>query len=255
MKKQIFQLLILSGMMATIFYGCQKDSMTQDKNGEENTILFDDPTLLENISPNFYDNHIYRIELLGNNDELCDLVSRVSDEGIRIEDLNIYGSKKHLFNHSEVIMYSIPYHDSESEVIVYQYDDIAEISIVSLEVEGSMNKISINTTDGALYYSLKVNEKGQFGHIETAFNPMMETFNDEVYETQQIKLELNDNRSYTKVKAPCCRKESGTLACMDCTTAAFRETVVGTFALSGFGFALYAAIGISCINAGSGAVC
>jgi hypothetical protein len=256
MKKQTFQLLVLTGMMATLFYGCQKDSMTQHENGEENIIFFDDPTLLENISPNFYDNHIYRIELLGNNDELCDLISRVSDEGIRNENLNIYGSKKHLFNNSEVIMYSIPYNNSESEIVVYQYDDIAEFAVASFEEEGNLDRFTMKTTDGALFYSLQVNEKGQFGNIVTSFNPLIESFSAEVYESQQLKLGLDDKRTYTKTKTPsCCRKADGLTACIDCITSAFSNTFLGTLALGVYGIGTYIAIGVSCINAGPGAVC
>lgn len=242
--------------MATFFYGCQKDSITQDEKAEENIILFDDPTLLENISPNFYDNHIYRVEMLGNNDELCDLISRVSNEGISADELNIYGIKKHYFNNSDVLMYSIPSNYSEDRIIVYQYDDIAEITIASYEEEGNIDRINIKTTDGVLYYSMQVNVKGQFGNIISAFNPRMENFNDEVFEIYRSKLRFENEPSNTKVKAaPCCRKADGIMACINCTSAAARDTFLGTLTLSLFGPEAYFAIGVSCINANPRAVC
>ncbi len=253
MKKYKILLLVLVGIMGSLFYGCEKDTESQDKSEEANIILFEDLTLLQNVSPNYYDNHIYRVELLGNNDELCNLVARVSENGIQADQLNIYGSRKHLFNHTSAIMYSIPFNNSKKKVIVYQYEDIAEVMLASYEDEGVLDRFSIKTTDESMFYSLQVNEEGAIGNIVTEFNPRMELFNEEAVEIQQQKLDLERDRISTK--ATCCRKADGILSCMECTSAAFRTTFIGNLTLSLFGIEAYSAIGISCINANPDAVC
>ncbi|MFC2129152.1 hypothetical protein ACFLQX_00055 [Bacteroidota bacterium] len=254
MKKNPLILMLLAGLMTVFFYSCEKDPQYQDES-EENIILFEDRTILENISPNYYDNHIYRIELLGNNDELCDLISTISEEGISTDQLNIYGTKKHLFNHSSVCMYSIPNNLNDNKVIVYQYDDVSMVMHAQTIKMSENDVFRMTSTDGKMHYSMRVNDRGEFRNIVTEYNPKFEIFSARVHElSREDRL---DERRQLKGKevAPCCRKEDSWRDCIDCTSSEFRETVVGTIALTLLGMEAYAAIAVSCINANPGAVC
>lgn len=253
MKKYPLILMILVGMMTVFFYSCEKDPSDQVKD-EENIILFEDQSLLENISPNFYDNHIYRVELLGNNDELCDLVSAVSDEGISIEDLNIYGAKKHLFNHSSVFMYSVPFNYSDDMVIVYQYDEVSMVMLAQTEHGEEEDLFRMASSDGQLHYSMQVNDRGEFRNIVAQHNPKFERFNSRVYALSMEN--MADRNGHLKVKdVDCCRRADNWVGCLECTTSAFTSSVIGILSLGLLGKETFAAIAISCINAGPTAVC
>lgn len=253
MKKYPLILLIMAGIIAVLIISCQKDSLSREGT-EDNSVLFEDQSLLENISPNFFDNHIYRIELLGNNDELCELASIIYNEGIVAEELNMYAAKKHYFNHSPVVMYSVPYTSNEDLVIVYQYETEA-IVMHSKTRPGKENDLhSLSSSDGKLLYTLEVNDKGEFGNIITHHNLEFEDFNTRVYTLSQAK--LSNRGSYLKVKEEdCCRRKADWAACIDCTVSAFTSSFVGTLSLILVGKEAMGAIAVSCINAGPTARC
>ena len=70
MKKLVMGALALTGVILLLVYGCDKDAeiQIQDKD-TANSLVYEDPSLIHDVSPNFYDNHIYRIEYLGENQE------------------------------------------------------------------------------------------------------------------------------------------------------------------------------------------
>ena len=70
MKKLLFGSLFLTGIILFVAFGCTKEDETQTLDDQtSNSLVYEDNSLIDEISPYFYDNHIYRIEKLGENQE------------------------------------------------------------------------------------------------------------------------------------------------------------------------------------------
>jgi hypothetical protein len=97
MKRKCLFLLPLAGMILFFFPGCNKDEYSQNTKSESaNSLVYEDNSLLEEISPYFYDNHIYRIELLGDNQERERILSEALQNGVEEDFLMIEGAQKYL---------------------------------------------------------------------------------------------------------------------------------------------------------------
>jgi len=109
MKRLCLVLLPLAGIILFFVVGCNKDEETQNSRKEStNSLIYEDVSLKEEVSPYFYDNHIYRIELLGANREREQILREARANGVEDGFLMIEEAQKFFFNHTGVIMYSIP---------------------------------------------------------------------------------------------------------------------------------------------------
>ena len=77
--------------------------------GSKNQVIFEDMSLKTNVSPNFYDNHFYSVQKLGNNKERKSLMNVIERSGIHLSVLNPKAVKKFYFNNSDIIMYAVFY--------------------------------------------------------------------------------------------------------------------------------------------------
>ncbi len=106
MKKRKFLIasLLLTGIVLLIAYGCTKEDENQvRKDRSTNVLVYEDEALRKEVSPYFYDNHIYRIELLGANQEREQIVRAALENGVEEEGLMIEEAQKFYFNHSDVM--------------------------------------------------------------------------------------------------------------------------------------------------------
>jgi len=254
MKKYSHILIAVVVLLGITLYSCEKDQVQQSTT-DENIVLYEDLSMLNDVSSNSYNNHIYRVEILGNNNELENLINDISGQDIPIESLNIYGIKKHQLNNSEIVMYSIPFNNSEDKIIVYKYDNLYQVSIAEyISHTDGPSRFNIKTLDGELYYGLDLNEENQIVDITLGENRQIDKFNKDIY-TLNLSKYGNTEQEVSTTKATCCRQEADWSSCMDCTTSWLGSSRIGRAALSIFGSELYVVIGISCLNAGSSAVC
>jgi len=255
MKKMYLVFLPLAGMILFFFFGCNKDEESQSKNNETtNSLVYEDESLLDEVSPYFYDNHIYRIELLGANLERERIIRAALDQGVEEAFLMIEEAQKFFFNHTEVIMYSIPTIDPEQTVILYESMGLYQVSMTHFgPAEGGVMSFTMRTMDDRDYFSLKLDNENRIGDLKVSENEVIKTFNETVYslnlkeESQEITLK--------GVTAPCCRKESSWSDCMECTTSdclgSWLCKIVGIIAPK----ELIAGIAVSCVGAGPDARC
>ena len=70
LKRKYLLLLPLAGVFLIPFFGCNKDEDSPGNTTKNsNSLVYEDQSLQEEVSPYIYDTHIYRIELLGANRE------------------------------------------------------------------------------------------------------------------------------------------------------------------------------------------
>lgn len=257
MKKSIYLIPVLTGLLfALAFRGCSENNGVEMAPEDENLVLFEDLSLLENVSASPLDNHIYRIELLGQNEELERIIEEVSMQ-TNLERLNIYDVKKFFSNNSEVLMYSIPFSDNDNRIIVYRYSDLFQVNIAEYEnMENGHTRFRMKTTDGSLYYGLEITGDNKAGNFVHAPNDRINTFNNNVYETSRRHPEMG--AGVLKEKNPddtCCRRMEDWEGCFTCTTEFFLGKWYGLVAYAAIGPEFVAAIGISCIGAGPNTFC
>jgi hypothetical protein len=209
---------------------------------------------LEQVSPYFYDNHIYRIELLGSNQEREQIVCEALANGVEEEFLMIEEAQKFIFNHSGVIMYSIPTLDPEQTLILYESMGLYQVSMAHFgQAEGGHMSFALKTMDDRDYFSLKLDDQMRIGELRVSENEEVKSFNRAVY-----SISLNEESQDETLKgtsAICCRKESSWSGCMSCTASdcsgSWLCKVVAIIAPA----ELIAGFAASCIGAGEGSRC
>jgi len=254
MKKYVFVALSLTGLILLIAFGCDKEEEVPYLNTQEsNTLVFEDPSLKDEVSPNFYDNHIYRIEVLGENQEKNRVLKAASESGADISCLNVTEIQKCYFNHTELIMYSIPGDDPEKALILYERYGLFQVSLAEYHpLEGERNQYSLKTLDDELYFSFQLDDQNWIGEFEVRDNEIINSFNNQVY---AVSLEEGHVKSAASYIVPCCRKQENWSACVNCTLDALEGRAFFRLAIIASGPTVAAAIAASCIGAGPDARC
>ena len=255
MKRKCLVLLPMAGIILFFIPGCNKDEDSQSsKKVYSNSLVYEDQSLKEQVSPYFYDNHIYRIELLGANNERQHLVREAQANGVEEEFLMIDEAQKFYFNHTSVIMYSIPTLDPEQTLILYESKGLYQVSMAHFgPAEGGHMSFALKTMDDHDYFSLELDDQMRIGELRVSENEEVKSFNRAVYSIS-LKEESQDE-TLKGVSAKCCRKESSWSGCMSCTandcSGSWLCKVVAIVAP----VELIAGFAASCIGAGEGARC
>jgi|GEM_PF-1288119 len=255
MKRKCLVLLPLAGMFLFFIAGCNKDEESQSTKKEStNTLVYEDKSLIEQVSPYFYDNHIYRIELLGANQERKQIVREALKNGVEEEFLMIEEAQKFFFNHTGVIMYSIPTLDPEQTLILYETKGLYQVSMAHYRpVEGDLMDFTLKTMDDREYFALKLDDQNRIGDLRVYENEVVKSFNRAVYSIS-LKEESQDE-TLKSTSAKCCRKESSWSDCMSCTatdcSGSWVCKVVAVIAPA----ELVAGFAVSCIGAGENSRC
>ncbi len=255
MKRKYLVLLPLAGIFLFYFPGCNKDEESQSSDKEStNTLVYEDASLREQVSPNFYDNHIYRIELLGANQEREHLVHEALKNGVEEGFLMIEEAQKFFFNHTGVIMYSIPTLDPEQTLILYESMGLYQVSMAHFgPTEGGHMSFALKTMDDYDYFSLKLDDQMRIGEFRVSENEEVKSFNRAVYSIS-LKEESQDETLKGK-SAICCRKESSWSGCMGCTASACSGSWLCKVVAIVAPVELIAGFAASCIGAGEGSRC
>jgi len=246
--------LALTGVILLMVYGCDKDAeiQIQDKN-TANTLAYEDPSLIDEVSPNFYDNHIYRIEYLGENQEKRRVEAAVRENGVDMNGLLLGEVRKFYFNHTGVMMYSIPTYDPEQTVIIYESHGLFQVSMAEFRPsDGNRSYYGLRTLDDQLFYSFQLDPQNRIGELVVNENELIQSFNHEIY---YLTLETSHRKSTQSQDAVCCRKEASWKACMNCSMDACNENFLCKLTSFVAGPELAAAFAISCIGAGPDARC
>jgi len=255
MKRKCLVLLPLAGIILFFVAGCNKDEESQHSGKEStNSLVYEDISLKEEVSPYFYDNHIYRIELLGANPEREQILREALANGIEEGFLMIEEAQKFFFNHTEVIMYSIPTLDPEQTLILYESKGLFQVSMAHYKpTDGGKMAFTLLTMDDRDYFSLKLDDQMRIGDMRVFENEKVKSFNRAVYSIS-LKEESQDE-TLKGTSARCCRKESGWSDCMTCTAndceGSWLCKVVAIVAPA----ELVAGFAVSCIGAGEDARC
>ncbi len=255
MKRKCLVLLPLAGMILLFFTGCNKEEESQSSRiAYSNSVVYEDKSLKEQVSPYFYDNHIYRIELLGANQEREKIIREALANGVEEEYLMIEEAQKFFFNHTSVIMYSIPTLDPEQTVIIYESKGLYQVSMAHyVPVEGGLVSFALKTMDDRDYFSLKLDDQMRIGDLKVSENQEVKSFNRAVY-TLTLKEESQDE-TLKGVSAKCCRKESSWSDCMGCTATDCSGSWLCKIVAIVAPVELIAGFAVSCIGAGEGARC
>ena len=255
MKRKYFVLLPLAGILLLSFPGCNKHEGSQGpEDRSSNSLVYEDRSLLEEVSPHFYDNHIHRIELLGANAERARVLKAALDEGLNRDFLMVEETQKFFFNHSEVIMYSIPTPDPEQTVILYEAQGLYQVSMAHYRpADAGKMAFSLKTMDDLEVFSLKLDDKLRVGELKVSKNEVIISFNDAVNSLTYREESLDADLKYTG--AICCRRESGWSDCMNCTFDDCADSWICKAAGIIAPTELVAAFAVSCIGAGADARC
>jgi len=255
MKRKCLFLLSLAGMILFFFPGCNKDDDSQNSKSENpNSLVYEDESLLERISPYFYDMHIYRIELLGANRERERIVNEALLNGVEEDFLLIDGAQKYFFNHTGVLMYSIPTLDPEQTVILYETRGLYQVSMAHYRpAEAGLMHFELKTMDDRNYFSLKLDDQMRMGELKIFENEKIKSFNRAVYSLTY--LEESQEVTLKGAEAECCRKESSWKACMNCTINDCGDSWVCKAVALIAPVELVAGFAASCIGAGPDSRC
>jgi hypothetical protein len=255
MKRKCLVLLPLAGIFLFYFAGCNKDEDNQSSHKEStNTLVYEDASLKEQVSPYFYDNHIYRIEKLGANHEREEIVREALKNGVEEGFLMIEEAQKFFFNHTGVIMYSIPTLDPEQTLILYESMGLYQVSMAHFgPAEGGHMSFALKTMDDHDYYSLKLDDQMRIGELRVNENEEVRSFNRAVYSIS-LKEESQDE-TLKGISAICCRKESGWSDCMTCTANDCNGSWLCKIVAIVAPVELIAGFAASCIGAGEGRRC
>jgi len=254
-RKYLIASLLLTGIILLIAYGCTKENETQViKDRSTNVLVYEDDALKKEVSPYFYDNHIYRIELLGANLEREQLVREAMENGIEEEFLVIEEAQKFFFNHTAVIMYSIPTLDPEQTLILYESKGLFQVSMAHYgPAEGGHMYFALKTMDDRKFFSLELNAQNDMGELKVFENEEVKSFNKAVY---SLTLKEESQLGSTKdASAICCRKESSWASCMKCTVNDCNDSWVCKLAGMIAPAELAAGLAASCIGAGPNSRC
>jgi len=253
-KKYVFMALSLTGLLLLIAFGCNKEEEVTTLNTQEsNALVFDDPSLKDEVSPNFYDNHIFRIEVLGENQEKNRVLHAAAESGADMSCLNVSEIQKFYFNHTELIMYSIPGDDPEQALILYERFGLFQVSLAEYQpLEQNRSLYSLKTLDDELYFSFQLDDQNWIGEFEVRNNEIINSYNKDVY---AVSLEEGHVKSAKSIRLPCCRKEKNWSACVNCTLDACEESAVCRLLTIVSGPTIAAGIAASCIGAGPDARC
>ncbi len=255
MKRLCLVLLPLAGIILFFVVGCNKDEETQSSRKESNnSLIYEDISLKEEVSPYFYDNHIYRIELLGANQEREHILREARANGVEEGFLMIEEAQKFFFNHTGVIMYSIPTLDPEQTLILYESKGLFQVSMAHFgPAEGGLMSFALKSMDDRDYFTLKLDDQNRIGDLRVYENEEVKSFNRAVYSIS-LKEESQDE-TLKGSSAICCRKESSWRACMGCTaddcSGSWLCKVVAIVAPA----ELIAGFAASCIGAGPDSRC
>jgi hypothetical protein len=257
MKKWKFFIvsLLLTGIVLFIAYSCSKeDEVEVSKDQSTNLLIYEDKSLMEEVSPYFYDSHVYKIELLGDNHEREQIVREALSNGVEEDFLQIEEAQKFFFNHTSVIMYSIPTLDPEQTLILYESKGLYQVSVAHYGPAGDGKMyFALKTMDDRDFFSLKLDDQNRIGELKVFENEVVKSFNKAVY-----SLTLREESQLGTVKstsAICCRKESSWSDCMTCTANDCADSwlckVVAVIAPK----ELIASLAVSCIGAGPDSKC
>lgn len=255
-KRKCLVLLPLVGMILFFFNGCNKDDHNppDSKKENDNSLVYEDRSIQEEVSPYFYDNHIYRIELLGENHEREQLVRAALEKGVEGESLMIEEAQKFFFNHTEVIMYCIPTTDPEQTLILYETKGLYQVSMAHFRpVEGGLMSFALKTMDDQDYFTLKLDGQNRMGELKVFENEEVQNFNKAVY-SLTLKEESQDE-SAKAAEAICCRKESSWSDCMNCTISDCEGSWLCRVAGILLPVEMFAGFAVSCVNAGPDSLC
>lgn len=254
MKKLLIGALALTGTILLIAYGCDKEDEVQYLEEQtSNSLVFEDPSLIDEVSPNFYDNHIYRIEQLGENPERREVEAAVRTNGVDMDCLRLSELQKYYFNHTSVIMYSIPTNDPEQSVILYESHGLYQVSLAEFRPShGQRTQYSLKSLDDQPYLSFQLDQENRIGEIVVSDNEHIKSFNNEIY---FITLDTSHGKSTQNEDAVCCRKEASWKACLNCTLDDCDASLFCRVTSMVIGAPLAAAFAASCIGAGPNARC
>jgi len=254
-RKYLFASLLLTGIILFVAYSCTKeDSIQESKDRSSNVLIYEDKSLMDEVSPYFYDNHIYRIELLGDNQEREQILRAALAEGVEEEFLVIDEAQKFHFNHTGVIMYSVPTLDPEQTLIIYETEGLFQVSMAHFRpVENGLMYFALKTMDDREYFSLKLDDQNRVGELKLYENEKVKSFNKAVYSLTLT--EESQDLTVKSVSAPCCRKESGWSNCMECTVNDCESSWVCKLTALIAPVELAAGLAASCIGAGPDSRC
>jgi hypothetical protein len=246
--------LVLTGIILLVAYGCDKEDEIQILDDRtSNSLVYEDLSLKDEVSPNFYDKHIYRIEHLGENREKRELEAAARKNGVDMDCLLLTEVKKFYFNHTGVIMYSIPTSDPEQAVILYKSHGLFQVSMAKFgPAAGQRFQFSLRTMDDQPFYSFQLDEHNRIGEFVVSDNELIKSFNNDIY---SLTLETSHRKSSHIENAECCRKKASWKACMTCTLDACYDSWVCKLTAIVAGPELAAALAASCIGAGPNARC
>jgi hypothetical protein len=255
MKRICLVLLPLAVVFLFVYTGCDKDEDDPGtKNESTNTLVYEDRSLQEKVSPYFYDNHIYRIELVGENHKREQILHAALEKGVDKEFLMIEEAQKFFFNHTEVIMYSIPTLDPEQTLILYETKGLYQVGMARYRpAEQGRMSFTLSTMDDRSYFSLKLDDQNRMGELRVFDNEEVKSFNRTIYSL--TLREESREESAKGTAAICCRKESSWSDCMDCTVndcgGSWLCKIAGIIAP----VELVAGFAVSCIGAGNESRC
>jgi hypothetical protein len=254
MKKNVYISVFAIIIALVVVYSCNK-GWTDIKN-DQNQIVFEDLSLKTNISPNFYDNHIYLIEKIGENKEKENLISTIRENSVNIRLSDITEVKKHHFNNSDVLMYSVSIKNSENKIIVYQYNDVYIVNLMEYyAIDGGKTQFVLKTSDNQLFYSVQLDSENKIGNLTIKKNPMISDFSNKIYNMHVEKHNAIRANTTALDDEDCCRHADGWSACMDCTAAACGKSWLCVAALVAVGTETLAGFAVSCIGAGPNTFC
>jgi len=254
MKKLLIGTLFLTAIILFVTYGCDKEDEIQTLETQtSNTLVYEDKSLIDEISPYFYDNHIYRIEKLGENREKREVEVAAMENGVDMDCLLLREVKKFYFNNTDVIMYSIPAADPEQTVILYKSHGLFQVTLAEFRpVAGQLTQFSLYTMDDQLFYSFQLDDQNRIGEFVISDNEAIKSFNNEIY---FLTLETGHRKSTTSEDAACCRREANWKACLTCTLDACSKSWVCRLSAFVVGPEMAAAFAASCIGAGPNTWC
>lgn len=254
MKNTIFILTVL--LFVGLLFSCSDDQSNKVLNTDGNVTIFKDLDLLENPSPNFFDNQFYLIEQLGENKEKQNVLSTIKDNNVDLNLLSINDIKKFYLANSIVEFYSIPYKNLNSKLILYNFEGVYEVNVIEYyQIENSITEYKLKTLDDVLNYSLQINEDNKIGNIITHSNEIMEEYSARIYFEHNTMHSIDYKPDGKVGYSTCCRNRDGWSDCFSCTVSACGDSWVCTAAMVVAGPEMIVAMGASCIGAGEGAKC
>ncbi|QMU64330.1 MAG: hypothetical protein GKR88_08550 [Flavobacteriaceae bacterium] len=160
MKKYLSISVLSILLLSIVIYSCSENSDNLTTNETSlNEVVFEDLALKTDISPNFYDNHFYLIEKLGNNVERTEIINTVKNNGINLFILDNKDVKKFYFNNSDILMYSVSVKNSENKIIIYKYDDIYQVNLAEYSSLTNMQNFKLKSLDNQLFYSVQLDNE------------------------------------------------------------------------------------------------